>query len=273
MDKIYVKELEVYGFHGVNIEEKKLGQRFLISLEMDLELRKAGLSDNLNDTVNYAEICYKVEDIFLLNKYDLIEKAAEEVAKAVLINFDKINKIKVLLKKPWAPIGKPLDYAAIEIERRWHTVFISTGSNMGEKKKNIEDAIDILNRREDCRVGKISQYYETKPVGYLEQDNFVNGAFQLKTLLEPKELMNVLLNIEKELKRERVIRYGPRTLDLDIIFYDNLVTDDAEMIIPHPRAHQRQFVMKPLSDIAPYYVHPLLNKRLIEISEELGEEF
>ncbi|MHC1683641.1 MAG: 2-amino-4-hydroxy-6-hydroxymethyldihydropteridine diphosphokinase [Clostridiaceae bacterium] len=273
MDKIYIKDLEVYGYHGVNIEEKNMGQRFLISLELDIELRKAGISDNLNDTVNYAEICYKVEDTFLLHKYDLIEKAAEEVAKTVLINFDKINKVKVLLKKPWAPIGKPLGYAAIEIERRWHTVFISAGSNMGDKKRNIEDAIDILNNREDCKAVKMSQFYETQPVGYLDQDTFVNCAFEIKTLLPADELMVVLLDVEKELKRERVIRYGPRTLDLDIIFYDDIITSDREVIIPHPRAHERQFVMKPLSDIAPYYLHPLLNKRVIDLSEELGEDF
>lgn len=273
MDKIYIRDLEVYGFHGVNIEEKNMGQRFLISLELDIELRKAGRSDNLNDTVNYAEICYKVEETFLLQKYDLIEKAAEEIAKAILINYDKINKVKVLLKKPWAPIGKPLDYAAIEIERQWHSVYLSAGSNMGEKKKNIEEAIRLLDSRDDCKVERVSQFYETKPVGYLDQDTFVNNSFQIKTLLTPKELIVVLMDIEKELKRERIIKYGPRTLDLDIIFYDNLISEDIEVIIPHPRAHERQFVMKPLSDIAPYYVHPLLNKRLIEISEELGVDF
>lgn len=273
MDKIYIKDLEVYGFHGVNVEEKKMGQRFIISLELDIDIRKAGLSDDLSETVNYAEVCYKTEEVFLSHKYDLIEKAAEEVAKAILHQFDKITKVKVLLKKPWAPIGKPLDYAAVEIERGWHTAFISAGSNIGDKKKNIEDAIKLLNNREDCRVEKTAPYYETKPVGYLEQDTFVNSAFQLKTMLSPKELMEVLLDVEKELKRERIIRFGPRTLDLDIIFYDNIITDDIETIIPHPRAHERQFVMKPLSHIAPYYVHPLLNKRVITISEELGEDF
>lgn len=273
MDKIYIKDLQVYGYHGVNIEEKNMGQRFLISLELNIDLRNAGLSDNLYDTVNYAEICYKVEEVFLSKKYDLIEKAAEEVAETILINFEKINKIKVLLKKPWAPIGKPLNYAAVEIEREWHNAFISAGSNIGGKKKNIEEALNILNNRKDCIVEKVSSYYETKPVGYLDQDTFLNCAFKLKTLLNAKELMNLLLNVEKELKRERVIKYGPRTLDLDIIFYDNIICSDYETVIPHPRAHERQFVMKPLSDIAPYYVHPLLNKRLIHISEELGEDF
>lgn len=273
MDKIFIKDLEVYAYHGVNIEEKKMGQRFLISLELSISLRNAGISDDLKETVNYAELCHMVEEKFKEFSYDLIEKAGEELVKFILLKYEKIKTVKLLLKKPWAPIGKPINYAAIEIERSWHDAYISGGSNLGEKRENLEEAIRLLASREDIRLIKVSQFYQTKPVGYIDQDNFVNCAFYIKTLLEPKELMELLLNIEKELKRERIVKWGPRTVDLDIIFYDNLISSDDFIVIPHPRVHLRQFVLKPLCDIAPFYIHPLLNKRVISMSEELQMDF
>jgi len=117
---------------------------------------------------------------------------------------------------------------------------------------------------------KTSEFYETKPIGYTDQDNFINCVFEIKTLLSPLELVRYLLSIEKELKRERVIKWGPRTLDLDVLLYDDLITCDEEIIIPHPRMQERLFVLKPLSEIAPYIVHPILNKRVMELEKELS---
>lgn len=267
MDKMYIKDLEVYAYHGVNIEEKNMGQRFLISIDLWLNLREAGKSDDLSKTVNYAELCHNVEKEFTKTKYDLIETCIEQLAQYILLNYEPVEKVKILLKKPWAPIGKPLDYAAVEIERSWHNAFIGLGSNIGNKKQNLEEAIEFMNI-ETTRVIKLSNFYTTKPVGYTEQDDFLNCAVEIKTLLTPKELIEFLLNIEKELRRERIVRWGPRTIDLDVLLYDDIITSLEEIIIPHPRMHERLFVLKPLSDIAPYMMHPILNKRIIELEEE-----
>lgn len=271
MDKIYIENLEVYGYHGVNPEEKAMGQRFLICLELTTSLREAGNTDDLRNTVNYAELCIQVEEEFKREKYDLIERAAEALAEFILIKYDMVSSVKVCIKKPWAPIGKPLKYAAVEIERSWHTAYIAMGSNMGNKRENIEEAIRIINDLHTCKVSRISNFYETKPVGYLDQEDFVNCVIEIKTLLLPKELMGTLLSIEKKLKRERIIKWGPRTIDLDIILYDNIITTDEDVLIPHPRMHERLFVLKPLSDIAPYIIHPVLNKRIITLTEELSK--
>jgi dihydroneopterin aldolase / 2-amino-4-hydroxy-6-hydroxymethyldihydropteridine diphosphokinase len=269
MDKMYVKDLEVYGYHGVNEEEKRMGQRFLISVELDLDLREAGKSDDLNKTVNYAELCHGLEREFLTEKYDLIEKCAEMLAEYILVNYQSVHKVKLMIKKPWAPIGKPLDFAAVEVERHWHTAYIGLGSNIGDREANLKEAITAM---DSCttRVVKISELYSTKPVGYLEQEDFLNCALEIKTLLTPRELIRFLLQIEKELKRERIIKWGPRTIDLDVLLYDDSITSLEEIIIPHPRMHERLFVLKPLSDIAPYVLHPLLNKRIKELEEELA---
>lgn len=269
MDKILIKDLEIYGYHGVYEEEKRLGQKFLISAELFLDLGPAGKSDNLSKTVNYGQLSHELEREFNKNKYDLIEKAAEELSKFILLNYGEVERVKITIKKPWAPIGKPIDYAAVEIDRRWNRVFIGVGSNLGDKKENIKHAAEKINSSGLTKLINQSPLYETKPVGYLEQDNFINAVFEVKTMLNPKELIVLLLEIEKELKRERLIKWGPRTIDLDILLYNDIVTSSEEIIIPHLRMHERLFVIKPLCDIAPYVIHPVLNKRIYEIKEEL----
>lgn len=269
MDKIFIKDLEIYGYHGVYEEEKRIGQKFLISAELFLDLSPAGKSDDLSKTVNYGHLSHELEREFNKNKYDLIEKAAEELSKFILLNYMEVERVKITIKKPWAPIGKPIDYAAVEIDRKWNRAFIGVGSNLGDKKENIKHAAEKINSSGLTKLVNQSPLYETKPVGYLEQDNFINAVFEVKTMLNPKELIVLLLEIEKELKRERLIKWGPRTMDLDILLYNDIVTSSEEIVIPHLRMHERLFVIKPLCDIAPYVIHPVLNKRIYEIKEEL----
>ncbi|WP_291569173.1 MULTISPECIES: 2-amino-4-hydroxy-6-hydroxymethyldihydropteridine diphosphokinase [unclassified Clostridium] len=269
MDKMYIKDLEIFANHGYFQEEKKLGQKFILSFELDLDLSRAGEEDNLDKTVHYGILCDEIEKEFTRMSHDLIEKAAEEIVNFILLKYEAINKVKLKLKKPWAPVRKHLNYVAIEIERQWHKAYIAVGSNLGDKEKNIKDALEIINNSKHTKINKIANYYNTEPVGYTDQDEFLNTAIEVKTLLTPQNLMKFLLDVEKSLKRERIIKYGPRTLDLDVIFYDDLINSDEEIIIPHPRMEERLFVLNPLCDIAPYKLHPILNKRIIDIRESI----
>ena len=271
MDKIHIKDLEIIGFHGAIPEEKVLGQKFVFSFELDVDLRQAGKNDDLTKTVHYGELAQKVEEEFTKTSYDLIEKAAEEICEFVLLNYPLVKKVKLLLKKPWAPTRKHVEYVAVEIERKWNKVYIAAGSNLGDKEETLKEAIDKIDKRKDCVVTKVSNFYTTDPVGYEDQDQFVNCVFEINTLQTPSELMDTLLEVEKDFKRERIIRWGPRTLDLDIIFYNDIISYDEHILIPHPRAHERQFVMNPMCDINPYYVYPIYRKRVMDRSSELGE--
>ena len=271
MDKIYIKDLEIFAFHGAIPEEKVLGQKFVLSFELDVDLRQAGKTDDLTKTVHYGELAQKVEEEFTKTSYDLIEKAAEEICEFVLLNYPLVKKVKLLLVKPWAPTRKHIEHVAVELERKWSKVYIAAGANLGDKEETLKEAIAKINERKDCIVTKVSNFYTTDPVGYENQDKFVNCVFEINTLQTPSELMDTLLSIEAEFKRERVIRWGPRTLDLDIIFYDDITSYDEHILIPHPRAHERQFVMKPMCDINPYFVHPVYRKRVMDISSELGD--
>ncbi|WP_105615701.1 2-amino-4-hydroxy-6-hydroxymethyldihydropteridine diphosphokinase [Vallitalea okinawensis] len=269
MDKIYINDLEVYGYHGVYDAEKKLGQRFLISVEIETDLRTAATHDDLDATINYGALCHELEHVFLEEKINLIESITLKLADYILLNYEVAKAVRVKIKKPWAPIGKPVDYVAVEMERKWHKAYIAFGSNMGNREENINEAKRLIEESQITKIIKTSTLIETEPWGYTNQDHFLNGVWEVETLLQPGELMTFLLEIEHKLKRERVIKWGPRTLDLDILLYDEMVSNDSHIIIPHPRMHQRLFVLEPLNEIAPYALHPLLNKRVFELKEEL----
>ncbi|NEU04932.1 2-amino-4-hydroxy-6-hydroxymethyldihydropteridine diphosphokinase [Clostridium senegalense] len=269
MDKIFIKDLEIFANHGYFQEEKNLGQKFVLTMEVELDLSKASSEDNLEDTVHYGILCDEIEKEFTKTSYDLIETACEELINSIMLKYNTINKISLELKKPWAPVKKHLDYVSIKMERSWHEAIIAVGANIGDKKKNIMDAFEIIDNSKHTKIVEIANFYETEPFGYEDQDMFLNTAIKIKTMLRPKRLMEYLLEVEKDLKRERIIRWGPRTLDLDIIFYEDLISYEKDIILPHPRMEERLFVLDPLCDIVPYKVHPILNKRVIDIKKEL----
>ena len=126
---------------------------------------------------------------------------------------------------------------------------IALGSNLGEPKENLDLAIGLL--REATDVQKVSNYYFTKPVGYEDQPDFVNAVCIIETQLPAIDLLNMLHGIEKAMGRERTIKWGPRTLDLDIIQYGSMLSSAEELTLPHPRAHERKFVLEPWHEIEP----------------------
>ena len=152
------------------------------------------------------------------------------------------------------------------------TAFIGVGSNIGDRYKNIRDAEREINKSGTCKIVRISKIYETDPVGYLNQEKFLNCVFEIKTELSPHKLIKFLLNAEIILKRERIIHWGPRTIDLDILFYNNMEISSENLIIPHPRMHERMFVMRPLCDLIPAYVHPVINESCERIAESLEKQ-
>ena len=270
-DKILIKDLEIIAYHGVLKEEKELGQKFLVSMELETSLRKAGLSDSLNDTVSYAGIPEEVEKLFLSQKYNLIEKCAEETAFLILRKYPEIQKVKVTVKKPWAPVRKSISYIAVEIIRERYKVFIALGSNIGNKRENLERALDKISELPDTEIIKRSSVIETEPFGYIEQESFLNSVAELNTLLLPHEMLGNLLGIEDEMGRVREIKWGPRIIDLDILFYNDMVMSDMNLTVPHPGIAERMFVLDPLFEIAPNFLHPVLRKTVFQLKNELSE--
>ena len=145
--------------------------------------------------------------------------------------------------------------------------YISLGSNLGNREENIRKAIALM--REKCNILNFSSIYETEPIGYKEQDPFLNCVVKVETRLKPQELLDFILSIEKIFGRIRAFKNAPRTIDLDILFYENKVINHNGLIIPHPRLHERAFVLKPLKEIASNLVHPVLRRSIKEIYENL----
>lgn len=265
MDKIIIENLEVFCNHGVLREENVLGQKFLVSAELSLDTRKAGISDAIELSIDYSEACHFINQFMKQNTYKLIEAAAENLTLALFAHYELLKAIKLTIKKPWAPIGLSVDYAAVQIERSWHRAYVALGSNMGDKLKYLEDAVKAIENDVNCKLLKISDIIVTEPYGPVQQDDFLNGCMMIDTLYTPSELLRFLQKLENEANRVREIHWGPRTLDLDILLYDDLVTSDPELIIPHPEMHKRAFVLEPLKQIAPNVVHPLLKQRIRDL--------
>jgi 2-amino-4-hydroxy-6-hydroxymethyldihydropteridine diphosphokinase len=152
-----------------------------------------------------------------------------------------------------------------------HTAYISIGSNIGDKLENCRWGI----RRLDCDTVWLkaeSRIYQTEPVDYTDQDWFINLVVKIETLLDPNRLLQRLQSIQREAGRLKdSIRFGPRVLDLDIIFYDEVVINSKQLVVPHPRMHKRRFVLQPLCDIDPAITHPVLKTNVRTLLNRLDD--
>jgi 2-amino-4-hydroxy-6-hydroxymethyldihydropteridine diphosphokinase len=136
------------------------------------------------------------------------------------------------------------------------TAFVGIGSNLGDRETNLARAIELLSAEDGIDVVAVSEIRETEPVGPVEQGPFLNGVVQVETSLRPGELLERLLSVESRLGRVRAERWGPRTIDLDLLLYGDEVIDERGLTVPHPRLGQRRFVLEPLADLAPTLVVP-----------------
>lgn len=264
-DKIKIEELEVYAYHGVYPEENEKGQTFYVNATLFADTYAAGITDDLSLSTDYGEICHFITEYVQSHTCKLLEAVAEGLTEAILCQFSLLAAVELEIRKPQAPIGLPFGSVSVQIYRKWHRVYLSVGSNMGDKEGFIRKALEELDSKSHTKVCKTSKLLVTKPYGGVKQDDFLNGVVEIKTLLSPNNLLAALHEIEQAAGRERTLRWGPRTLDLDILFYDKLVYEDDELIIPHIDLQNRYFVLKPLSEIAPNYRHPLLGQTVTQM--------
>ena len=269
MDEIRIDNLEVYAHHGVYPEEQEKGQRFYVNAVLFLDVREAGSKDDLSLSVDYGKVCHLLTQWMKEKNYYLLETVAEKLAERLLFSFAQIREVSIEVRKPEAPIGLPFESVSVKIRRGWHKVYLSIGSNMGDREAFLNGAIEALMDHGMIRNVKGSTFLETKPYGGVEQDDFLNAALALETLLSPKELLELLHDIERDAGRTREVHWGPRTLDMDILFYDKLVYEDEELILPHVDLQNREFVLKPLCELAPFLRHPILGKTMQELLDEL----
>lgn len=269
-DEIRIRELQIFAHHGVFDFETQNGQNFYVNATLYTDTKKAGRTDELSDSTNYGEVCQFLTEFLTEHTYKLLEAAAEQAVTELLRRFPLLRGVELELRKPEAPIPLPFESVSVCIRRFWHKAYVALGSNMGDKKKYLNDALEELQKHADIRLIKNAAYIETEPYGGVEQDSFLNGMCCIETLLSPEELLGELHRIEQLAERKREIHWGPRTLDLDIIYYDNVVMETEDLIIPHIDMENRIFVLEPLCEIAPYLRHPVNGLTTKQMLRRLG---
>lgn len=271
MDCIKIKNLEVFANHGVFKEEKSLGQKFILSLSVYFDQSRAAKTDDLNYSINYGQLCFEILERYKEKSFDLIESSCLDIIDFIFAKYKMVEKIDLEVKKPWAPVHTAVDMISIKMSRKRRNFYIGIGTNMGQKEENIAQAIELM-KENGLDIVKESDLLKNKAWGKTDQDDFVNKIVVANSYEEPEELLTILNKIEDEMGRKRLVKWGPRIIDLDILFvdYEKIYTD--RLIVPHPYIQDRSFILEQLVEIAPHFVHPILNKTVSALYEELKEK-
>ncbi len=271
MDQLHIKDLEIFAYHGLFPSEKELGQKFIIDASLSYDMTKAATDLDLEASVHYGELCQQWTNWFQATTEDLIETVAYKLVERTFETYPIVQEIKLELKKPWAPIHLPLDTCSVTIHRRKQRAFIALGSNMGDKAANLKQALEKISAR-GIRILKESSVITTEPWGGVEQENFANQVIEVETWLPAPILLENLLAIESEMGRVREVHWGPRLIDLDLLFMEDKVIYNDNLILPHPYVAERLFVLESLQEIAPHFIHPVLGQPIRHLYSQLEKE-
>jgi dihydroneopterin aldolase/2-amino-4-hydroxy-6-hydroxymethyldihydropteridine diphosphokinase len=251
-DRVVVRGITATGHHGVFDFERREGQPFVVDVELAVDLARAGASDDLAHTVHYGEVAADVVARIEGEPFDLIERLAQVIAEDALAR-PLVESVTVTVHKPKAPVGVEFGDVQVRVtrERPLVPVVIALGANLGEPAETVMAVLQDLQLSEVVTFPASSGLWETDPVGGPDQPAYVNAVLTGLTRLSPRRLLDVLHEIEAAHGRTREVRWGARTLDLDLIQYgapgesSEVRSDDPGLTLPHPRAHERAFVLQP----------------------------
>jgi dihydroneopterin aldolase/2-amino-4-hydroxy-6-hydroxymethyldihydropteridine diphosphokinase len=266
MFKILIKNLNLFGYHGVKEIEKKSGQNFLFNLKISLGEEIVLKSDDLKDTLNYSEVIKVLKKVNNSTKFDLLETLSMTIADRIMEISPLVNKISIKIEKTSPPIKENLksvgveyvlnraDYKRKKSKSAGIDVYLSLGSNIGSREGNLRRAVDIIKNNPDFDLIRASSIYETEPMYFKDQDYFYNMVLHccVDERLGPFGIMGFLKDIEWQLGRRKAKQiYGPRIIDIDLLYYGEVTLQSDFLTIPHSKITERNFVLLPLSEIAP----------------------
>jgi dihydroneopterin aldolase/2-amino-4-hydroxy-6-hydroxymethyldihydropteridine diphosphokinase len=283
MFSITIKDLNLFGYHGVKESEKKDGQNFRFNIEILLNKDNFLSEDNLENTLNYSEVIKLLKDINSSQRFDLLETLSQTIADRIMEMSSLIEKVSVKIEKTSPPIKENLESVGVEctldrksvennvkgkLEGSKVDVYMSLGSNIGNRENNIRKAVSLIGGNAAINIVKVSSIYETEPMYLKDQNSFYNIVLQTQvgTELGPFEMMGFLKGIEYGMGRKRIEKkYGPRIIDIDLLYYGEMFIESDFLTIPHTGIERRKFVLVPLSEIAPEFIIKGNNiKRFIE---------
>lgn len=264
MNKVIIRGLEVSACHGVKDFEKIQPQPFIFDVDIYFDFSEAAVSDDIEDTINYSAASKIIVSVARDNCFNLIEKLAYECAYAVMEG-TPASRIALTVYKPQAPMKQKFDTVGVSVDISRERAYLSLGSSMGDRRQYLDTAIEKLNTCRGISVKKVSDYMQTEPYGGVAQNQFLNCAVEIETLLSPRQLLNEIHRIEVECGRVRDKHWGDRTLDIDVIFFGKKIITEDDLIIPHPEYHKRDFVLIPLKQIAPDFICPKFLKIVKEM--------
>lgn len=254
-DTIAIRGVTAWACHGVLESEKTLPQPFAVDVELEVDLAPAGASDDLTESVSYADVARDVLAVLQGPSVDLLETLAARIASACLER-PLVEAVTVAVHKPHAPVGVAFSDASVSVHRRRaEPVVVALGANLGDAGRTLARAVAAL--RPVVRDAVVSRLVETDPVGGPDQPVYLNAVLVGTTSRPSQRLLADLHAIEERFGRTREVRWGARTLDLDVIRYGDLVSDDPALTLPHPRAHERAFVLVPWLDADPRATLPV----------------
>lgn len=271
MEEIFIKQLKVFGHHGVYQHEKEEGQFFFVNALFETSFLEAAEADRLEKTTDYGNLCLFIKKFFDEKAFDLLETAANHLAISLLYSFPGVQKVQLSICKPDAPVPMEFEGLGVCVTKEWTTAAIGLGSNIGDRRMFLNQALEKLVALPAIRNLVVSDFIETEPYGNTNQERFYNGAAVFDTIYTPEELLELLHKLEAEAGRERKLHWGPRTLDLDILLYGNAVINQKRLVIPHIDMCNRMFVLKPLCQIAPGMVHPIRRRTVYDLYQMLDK--
>ncbi|HEY4332839.1 MAG TPA: 2-amino-4-hydroxy-6-hydroxymethyldihydropteridine diphosphokinase [Ilumatobacteraceae bacterium] len=257
MDKIEISGLRVMTLVGVLRHEREFPQPLEFDITLEGDLRDAGSSDDLADTAHYGLVAERAAAIARESKDELLERLVHRIAEDAL-TIDRVEAVEVVVRKLHPPIPEDLQFTAVRIRRTRadlqipprtsHRAIVALGTNLGDRVAYLKLAVEELG----TGIIAQSQVFETPPVGGPDnQGAYLNMVLAIETSLDPFAMLRRCQRIEALALRQRVVHWGPRTLDVDLLFFDDITIGSPELTIPHPRYAERRFVLTPLAEVAP----------------------
>ncbi len=254
-DQIMIEGMTFRTLIGVLEHEKVHPQPVVVDLSMFVMPVQASRTDRLEQSISYAAAYERISQIIETEHFNLVERLAGCIAEQLLLDHETLMALTVTVKKPKAPLPGPFNHAGVTLTRSRGDFGLSTqvdlslGSNLGDRLDTLRQAVRLLAGHPEIELVASSSVYETTPVGLVDQPDFLNLVARIRTTLDPFRLLAVCQEIESGFGRQRLIRWGPRTLDIDLLTYGHLITHSARLTLPHPRMQERAFVQVPLHEL------------------------